>query len=261
MLRVALWVILGISPVFGQGRTMGQVAVSAPGIITAGDVGTAIPISGSVLPDHKISPNDLIQISVFDEPQLSKSTRVGSDGTIVMPLLKGGLRVEGLLPRELEAAFERDLIDQQILVHPIVSVAILEYATRLISVVGAVKNPGQFPVTGPITLLEAMAKAGWANSDAGPVLLLTRFDSEAPRRINIAELLQASTDPSLNVVLSGGEVINIPDAAKIWVTGNVSKPQAVAVKNPADATVLKFWRTWKDSLSTTRKPPIFTGRI
>ena len=71
-------------------------------------------------------------------------------------------------------------------------------------------------------------------------MLLTRSDSEAPRKINIAELLQASTDTSVNVMLTGGEVINIPDAAKIWVTGNVSKPQAVAVKNPGDATVLKI---------------------
>jgi polysaccharide biosynthesis/export protein len=191
------------------------------------------------LPDHKIVPNDLLAVAVFDEPEVSRpAVRVGTDGTIVMPLLKDKVNVAGLEPRELADEISRRLKEEQILVHPLVSVAILEYASRMISVVGDVKIPGQFNITGPITLLEAMAKAGWTTPDAGSELLFAASATDAPRRIDI-QLLQTSTDPTINTTLTGGEIVNVPDAPKVWVTGNVTHPQAVPVRRPGDATVLK----------------------
>ncbi len=203
------------------------------------DTVVAAPSGTSSLPDHQIVPNDLISISVFDEPEVSKpAVRVGMDGTIVIPTLANRLHVEGLLPREVEEEVRRELISEQILVHPIVSVSIQEYATRQISVVGDVKIPGQFNITGPITLLEALAKAGWTTPEAGPDLLFSKSTADAPRKINILQL-QASADPAMNVTLTGGEVVSVPDAPKVWVTGNVTHPQAVPIRNPNDATVLK----------------------
>jgi polysaccharide export outer membrane protein len=202
------------------------------------DAVVSAPAATTSLPDHKIVPNDLLSISVFDEPQVSRpQVRVGVDGTIAMPMLTNRLHVEGLLPRELEAEIARELVDEQILVHPLVAVAIMEYAVRQISVVGDVRIPGQFNITAPITLLEALAKAGWTNAEAGPDLLFSKSTSDPPRKINILQL--QNTDPTLNVTLTGGEVVSVPDAPKVWVTGNVAHPQAVPVKNPSDATVLK----------------------
>lgn len=227
MVRKTVFFVLGTLPLLGQvSRPVVDTVVSAPTATTS-------------LPDHKIVPNDLLSISVFDEPEVSKpAIRVGMDGTIAMPVLTSRLHVEGLLPRELEAELSRQLVDEQILVHPLVTVSIMEYATRQISVIGDVKIPGQFNVTAPITLLEALAKAGWTTIEAGPDLLFSKSSSEAPRKINILQL-QTSTDASLNVMLTGGEVVNVPDAPKVWVTGNVTHPQAVPVRNQNDATVLK----------------------
>ncbi len=72
----------------------------------------------------------------------------------------------------------------------------------------------------------------------GDTLLFSKSASDAPRTINLDDL-QKSTDSSLNVTLTGGEVVNVPDAPKVWVTGNVSHPQFVPVRRPGDATVLK----------------------
>ncbi len=204
------------------------------------DTVVAAPSNSSSLPDHKIVPNDLLAINVFDEPELSKpAIRVSEDGTLVLPLLTRRFKVEGLMPRELEAEIAADLIDEQVLVHPIVTVSITEYATRQISFGGDVKIPGQFNITGPTTLLEAMAKVGWVTTDAGSVLFFSKSSTDAPRTISLDDLQQKSTDPSINVTLTGGEVINVPDAPKVWVTGNVTKPGPVPFKRPADATVLK----------------------
>lgn len=217
MVKAALVLMVGMLPLWGQVRNASDISQTTS------------------LPDHKIAPEDLIGVFVFDEPQLSKNVRVGKDGTIVMPVL-GVMHVQGLLPREFEAEMKRQLTESQILIHPSVAVTLMEYASRMVSVVGDVKNPGQFPITQPITLMEALAKAGWATSDAGSLILLTREGSETPQKIDI---LQLQSDQKLNVLLNGGEVVDVPEAPKVWVTGNVTKPQAVPVKNPADASVLK----------------------
>lgn len=220
--------ILALAPImWGQARPVVDTVVAAPN-------------STASLPDHPIVPNDLLSISVFDEPELSKTAvRVGKDGTVVMPVLKNPIKVEGLLPREVEDVVKGELLDEQILLHPLVSVTIMDYATRVVSVVGDVKNPGQYTITGPLTLYEALAKAGWTTIDAGSDVLLTRSPSDPPRRINLMQL-QMGKDPDINVGLAGGEVVNVPDAPKVWVTGNVTEPQAVPIKTPTDASVLKI---------------------
>jgi polysaccharide export outer membrane protein len=202
------------------------------------------------LPDHKILPNDLLSVVVYDEPELSRSVRVDPDGKIAMPQLTEKLQAAGTMPRDIEKEISNALVDGQILLHPIVAVSILEYAERSISVVGDVKMPGQFRIAGPVSLLEALAKAGWVTNAAGPDVLLTTPDSPTPRKIGLRDL-QMSTDRSLNVMLTGGETISVPDAKqeliarfpkgpKVWVTGNISHPLVYSITNPADATVLKI---------------------
>jgi polysaccharide export outer membrane protein len=202
------------------------------------DTNMTAPAANTTLPDHPIVPNDLLSIMVFDEPGLSKTARVSADGTIQMPVLKDPIKVTGLLPRDVEVKVTQELLDQQILVHPVTAVSIVEYASKMISVVGDVKIPGQFTVTAPISLYEALAKGGWTTPDAGADVFLTKSPADPPIRINLLQL-QLGKDPSLNPMLTGGEVVNVPDAPKVWVTGNVTKPQAVPIRVPSDASVLK----------------------
>jgi polysaccharide export outer membrane protein len=203
------------------------------------DSAVAAPAAAPSLPNRKIAPGDLLSISVLDEPDLSATYRVAPDGALSLPLMKSGLRAGGLLPRELETEIVRAWVEQQILVHPIVSVSVQEYAAALISVVGDVKSPGQYPITGSITLLEALTKAGWVTPAAASELLFSKSESEAPRKIDISRILAMSSDPTVNLTLTGGELIDVPDAPKVWVTGETSKAQAVPIRSPADATVLK----------------------
>jgi len=224
---LVLGLVLGALPLCGQ--------VSRPIV----DTPIAAPTATTSLPDHKVVPNDLLSITVFDEPELTRpGIRISEDGSIVMPELTNRQKVEGLLPRQIEAKIKQAYIDDQILVNPIVSVSIMEYAAKQISVIGDVHIPGQFNITQPISLYEALAKAGWTTVEAGPTVLFSKSPSDVPQIINLDDL-QKSTDSSLNVTLTGGELINVPDAPKDWVTGNVTHPQAVPVKRPGDATVLK----------------------
>jgi polysaccharide export outer membrane protein len=193
----------------------------------------------STLPDRKVVADDLLSIVVYDEPQVSRpAVRVAEDGTVIIPVLPNPLTVAGLMPREIESLVTKSLIDAEILVHPTVTVGILEYAHEQISIEGQVRIPGQFNITEPITLFEALAKAGGVTPDAGSIVLVSKSATEAPQKIDLEEL-QKNPQPSTNIMLTGGELISVPDAPRLYVTGNVAKPGPIPVKTPDDASVLK----------------------
>jgi polysaccharide biosynthesis/export protein len=196
------------------------------------------------LPAQPIGANDLLMISVYDAPELSHSVRVGADGEIRLPMLKQRIKAEDLLPAELENSIAQALIDEGILVDPIVTVGIAEYHSRPISVAGAVRNPVTFQAAGPVTLLEAIAKAGGLEKTAGEEILLTRAETQDGKlatttlHIPVKSLID-SADPRWNLQLVGGEDIRVPEAGQIFVVGNVKKPGAFSAPEATDATVLK----------------------
>jgi polysaccharide export outer membrane protein len=103
--------------------------------------------------------DDLVGVSVYDAPELTRNLRVEADGTIHLPLLKEGVQAAGLLPRQLEASVAEALKTGKILVDPFVKVTVVEYHSRPISVMGAVHKPVTFQSIGKVTLLDALARA------------------------------------------------------------------------------------------------------
>ncbi|HUL38176.1 MAG TPA: polysaccharide biosynthesis/export family protein, partial [Thermodesulfobacteriota bacterium] len=90
--------------------------------------------------DYKIGPEDLLEISVFEDEKLNKTVRVSSQGNVNFPLL-GVLKVKGLTAGELEREI-RDLLTEKYFQDPNVSVFIKEYRNQRISIIGAVEKPG-----------------------------------------------------------------------------------------------------------------------
>jgi polysaccharide export outer membrane protein len=129
-----------------------------------------------------------------------------------------------------------------VLVEPIVSAGVLEYRSRRVSVVGAVRMPCNFQAVGEVRLLDAIAHAQGFLNEAGPELIVS-FPSQqegerAPLHIPIRALL-AAKDPSLNIILHGGEEIRVPEAPKLFIVGNVRTPGAYPLADPDGSTVLK----------------------
>jgi polysaccharide export outer membrane protein len=189
------------------------------------------------LPSQKLGVDDLIAVSVYDAPELTRTLRVEEDGTIHLPLLKDGVQASGLLPRQLETSIAAALKLEQILVDPFVKVTVVEYHSRPISVMGAVHRPVTFQSVGQVTLLDALARAEGLTNDAGTDVLITR--GGLVERISLKKLMK-DADPSVNYELHGGEVIRIPEAGKIFVVGNVRKPGAFAVRDASDNSVLRM---------------------
>jgi len=200
---------------------------------------------GANLPALPIGPNDLIAVTVYAAPEMSRTIRVGADGYIRLPMLKERIKAEGLVPSDLEAAIIAQLRKEDILVDPFVTVTIAQYHSRPISVAGAVKMPLVFQAESPVTLLEALSRAQGLREDAGREILVSR-SQPAPdgnlimltRRIAVRGLID-DADPTLNMTLTGGEEIRVPEVSKIYVMGNVKKPGAFPVQDGSETTVME----------------------
>ena len=163
-----------------------------------------------------------------------------------LPMLKQAIRAHGLMPEQVESAVAAALQSEQILVEPVVTINIVEYASRPISVAGAVHKPLTFQAVGSTTLLDAVTRAEGLLPDAGPEILVSRKQPgpdgnpiSLVQRIPVKGLIDAA-DPDLNLQLVGGEEIRVPEAGKVFVVGNVRKPGAYPVDDAADTTVLKM---------------------
>jgi polysaccharide biosynthesis/export protein len=203
-------------------------------------------ISGN-LPAQKIGPNDLVAVTVYDAPEMTRTIRVSTEGMIRLPMVKKQIKAEGMMPSELENAIATELKIEELLVDPVVTVTMAEYHSHPISVAGAVKNPITFQATTPVTLLDAVTRAGGLAQDAGLEILVSRTKKvpgeEKPlvltQRIPVKGLIDAA-DPELNVLLVGGEEVRVPEIGKVFVVGMVKKPGAFPVQDSAETTVLQM---------------------
>jgi polysaccharide biosynthesis/export protein len=187
--------------------------------------------------DYRIGPEDLLEISVFEDEKLNKTVRVSFQGNINLPLL-GVLKVKGLTASELEREI-RDLLAEKYFQDPHASVFIKEYRNQRISIMGAVEKPGVYDVSGQKTILDLLAISGGLKEGAGRLLFLIRpptLEDEAPKEqkdpnlptaktfmIDLEELL-VNGDLTLNLPLIHGDTINIPVSGKIFVGGEVRTP-------------------------------------
>jgi len=210
-----------------------------------GRCGAAPDLPSANLPAQRIGPNDLLAVSVYDAPELTRTVRVGADGFFSLPMLPRRVKAEGLMPGDLEAAIAAALKDAKLIVDPVVTVTVAEYCSRPISVAGAVKQPLTFQAAGPVRLLEALARAGGLAPEAGPEILVTHPQSAGAaslpfvQRILVNSLIDGA-DPALNIALTGGEEIRVPEAGRVYVIGNVKKPGAFPVQDGVESSVLQM---------------------
>lgn len=208
---------------------------------------------GAAGPDDKIGPGDLLDVRVFDQAQLSGTARVGESGELDLPFV-GEFPAAGLTPAQLEAKLAARY--GEFLRHPLVSVRVLEVNSRQVSVTGEVIRPGVYAFSGQLRLLQALAMAGGVATDrAGTVLYLlhgsaaTTQAAQAGRPVTISvtsaletlDLHEVLTDPRMDPMLHSGDMIEVPEAQQVFVTGDVVKSGALPLKpglNLADAVSL-----------------------
>ncbi len=124
--------------------------------------------------DYVIGEGDLLALSVFDVPELSKDLRVSETGTINIPLVPVRVQVAGLTETQAEEKITEILESNGLVTHAEVGVTVKEHRSQPITVVGAVQHPMVYHADHQVTLLEVLAEAGGIQNDAGDTVIVTR---------------------------------------------------------------------------------------
>jgi protein involved in polysaccharide export with SLBB domain len=124
--------------------------------------------------EYTIGSGDLLDISVFDVPELTREVRVNQAGAISIPLVPARLHVAGLTEVQAEQKIADVLEANGLVSHPEVGVSVKEHRSRPITIVGAVQHPMVYEADRGVTLLEVLAEAGGIAADAGDTIIVTR---------------------------------------------------------------------------------------
>ena len=160
--------------------------------------------------DTTLGPGDAFSVRVFGEETLSGDHQVAPDGTINFPLL-GAVGVEGLEPTQVATKLENELRERDLLRNPNVSVYVREYASKRISVVGAVANPGAFPLEPGMTVVQAISMAGGFSSlaDRDGTMVTRRVGDETVRyRVPVERVTRGQAQ---DIEVAAGDIIFVPE--------------------------------------------------
>jgi polysaccharide export outer membrane protein len=191
--------------------------------------------------EYRIGPKDLLEITVFESPELNQTVRVSEDGSITLPLL-GKVEVEGLTKEELEKKLVT-LLETRWLNKARVTIFIKEYQSQRVSVIGAVNKPGMYELIGRVSLLEMISQAGGLTDRASSELYILREGTDGTRTklaIDLNDLI-INNNQKLNIPLMPRDVINIPidQIINVYVFGAVRNPGALQVRMSKKITLLQ----------------------
>jgi len=202
--------------------------------------------------DYVVGSRDVLVITSYDQPDLTGKFTVETDGSFTYPLI-GRVTVSGLTLREVESALERELMRQEFFTSPQVIVAIEQYRSKRVYVVGEVRTPGAYSMSGDMRLVEALALAGSTlpTASSGAVIVSAQQggveiepmpagaaadESEHVRRIDLRQL--ENGDLSQNVLLNDGDTVFVRRAESVYIFGEVKNPGAYPMRD-TQTTVLQ----------------------
>lgn len=185
----------------------------------------------------RLGNGDLIELSVYDVPELNTKTRVSDSGDINLPLVNY-VHVDGLTIDEAAQAIEKRLEQGGFVRNPHVQIFVDEYASNGASVLGEVMKPGVYPVMGEQNLFSIISAAGGLSDRAGKSITITHRDHpENPVSVTITHNLE--DHPDSNVAVFAGDTIMVRRADVIYVVGEVGHPSGFLMDNNNRLTVLQ----------------------
>jgi polysaccharide biosynthesis/export protein len=171
----------------------------------------SLPESDSPSTDYRLAPMDVVDVSVFEAPNLSRTAQVSSSGYITMPLIKD-VKASGKTTDQLQSEIAERL-RKSYMQSPQVFVYVKEYNSQRVTVDGAVKNPGVVPLKGETTLVQVIASTGGLNEMGTPsgVYILRKVDGKKMvARFDLNEIRKGQKqDP----VLRAGDIVMVDESS------------------------------------------------
>jgi polysaccharide export outer membrane protein len=198
------------------------------------------PVLSQTTTDYVVGDRDILSVTVWSQMDLSGKYTVDADGTVTFPLV-GTVKVQGLTVRQVATELRNRLKDG-FFQDPQLSVSVDDYRSQRIFVMGQVRQPGSYPLSGGMTVIEALARAGSTTAEAAPEALIVRantrngaehatlpedVDPASVTRVNVNDVQSGAL--ASQVTLSDGDTIFVPRADTVFVSGHVRSPGAYPI--------------------------------
>ena len=238
--RIALVVLVGLAWANAEAAQEGA-AVAPP----------HSPSSGAQIPaaSTPIAPGDLLEISVFDVPEMTQQVRVGSDGKAQLALI-GTIQVAGLTVQQAAEAIARGLQDGKFLVRPQVNVLVKESTTEGVSVLGEVQHPGIYTILGSRSLLDVISMAGGLTNVADTRITIKHRSAEGASTTVSLRNDDVKTSVASDVQVSHGDLVLVPRAGIVYILGDVTRPGGFVMQDSGKITLLQALAQAGSFLST-----------
>ncbi len=195
-------------------------AATAPGTLTESPAASAVA---------KLGPDDLVEVSVYNVPELTTKARVNERGSLYLPLI-GYVAVGGLTLDQAQALVEKHLSEGGFVKDPHVSILVTQPGAQGASILGQVNKPGVYPVSAGARLFDVVSAAGGLTDKAGRSLTVTHRDQpDKPVVIDLARNLEDK--PESNVAIFPGDTIVVRKADIVYVVGDVGRPSGFLMES------------------------------
>jgi len=268
VMKSYLWIVLIVWGGCAMAQQRPPMSMSAS--VPPSTLGGSGFVSGAAGP---IGNGDLVEMSVFDTPELSGKLRVSNAGEVVLPLV-GRLQIAGIRTEEAASLIGQKFVEGGYLKDPQVTVFIAEYATQNVSVLGEVRSPGIYPAFGSHHLLDYLSAAQGLTPLAGTTITITHAGKpDEPQRVTITT--GATPKPENNPQILPGDTIFVERTGIIYVVGDVARPggfpmdhdgqlnilQAIALAQGANSTAARDAVLIRTNLQGRQEIPINLKRI
>ncbi len=200
------------------------------------DAQTTAP--SAAVTDYVVGPKDVLMITSYDQSDLTGKFSVEADGTFTYPMI-GRVKAGGVTLRAFEAQLKKQLVDEGYFRNPQITVAVEQYKSQKIFIMGEVRQGGPYTLSGDTDLVEALAWAGTLPSSNGEVIIVhagsnaigptlpTSDDASTIVRVDLRDLQNGVL--AQNAALRDGDTIFLPRAETIYVYGEVKNPNAYSL--------------------------------
>jgi polysaccharide biosynthesis/export protein len=213
------------------GKTASQSATQATATLPPSESATTHSTSSL-----RLGSGDLVEVGVYNAPELTTKARVNSKGEIYLPLIDY-VHVAGLTVEEAEGLIQKLLSDGSFVKHPHVTLFVDQYASEGASVLGEVARAGVYPVTGEQRLLDLISAAGGFTEKAGRSITVTHRD-QPDKPLTVPLSRNVSDNPQSNIAVLPGDTIIVRKADLVYVVGDVGRPSGFLMDS-AHVTVLQ----------------------
>jgi len=174
--------------------------------------------------EYLLGGGDTVNITVYDQPDLSTEARISQDdGAITYPLL-GNVTIAGLTPEAAGKKIASLLKEKGILKFPEVTLSVKDYVSQTIPVMGQVNQPGEYTLRGESRVVDLIAQAGGVKDDAADVIIAVKRENGQQVRHEIDLLRFYAGDMSQNIKVSEGDFILVPKMDTFYIHGEVKRP-------------------------------------